>query len=114
MRWPGRSPRIDLDQPVPGMEVGDSLTVAGWAFSRDASIARIEVACDGRPAVVLAHGAARPDVAALHGCDAACGFEGVLALGGLRDGLLALRVTAVDTRGRRAGRKVTVRRLEGA
>jgi len=84
--------------------------VAGWAFSRRAPIARVEVAVAGSPPVPLAHGGPRPDVAALYGCDAACGFAGTVSLGERPAGSLILEVAAIDARGGRAARRVTVLR----
>jgi O-antigen biosynthesis protein len=101
---------MDLDRPLPGAEVGPTLEVTGWAFSARAPIARVEAALGEAPPVLLPHGAARPDVAATYGCDPACGFGGVLALDGLPAGPLRLEVVAVDTRGVRSRRHVTVTR----
>jgi len=110
MRWPGAAPRIELDRPRPGAELSDTLEVAGWAFSRRAPIERIEAVLEGAEPVTLAHGHPRPDVAAWHRCDPACGFGGTLSLDGRPPGALTLRVIAVDARGVRAERRVSVTR----
>ena len=112
MWWRG-GPRIEVDRPIPGAAVAGALEVSGWAFSRGASIDRIEAALGSAPSVPLAHGISRPDVAAVHGCGVACGFAGVVPLDGLPPGPLTLSVVAVDARGRRAARNVTVVRGRG-
>ena len=101
---------MDLDRPLPGADVGTTIEVTGWAFSSRAPIARVEAAIGDSPPVLLNHGRTRRDVAAAYGCDAACGFEGVLALEGRPAGPLTLEVAAVDARGGRASRRVTVNR----
>jgi GT2 family glycosyltransferase len=112
VKWPGAAPRIDLDQPVPRSAVADSVEIVGWSFSRRSRIERIEASLDGAPPVALAHGQLRPDVASLHGCHAACGFAGALALNGIPAGPLTLLVTAVDAAGRRASRRVILQHQE--
>jgi GT2 family glycosyltransferase len=108
IRWPGAGPRIELDFPVPGAEVEGKVEVTGWAVPRSSPIERVEAGLGSGPPVRLDHGQDRPDVAAAHGCDPACGFGGVLPLEGVPPGPVTLHVVAVDGRGRRAVRRVTV------
>jgi GT2 family glycosyltransferase len=109
MSWLG-GPRIDLDLPVPGSETGLAVEIAGWAFARRSAIERVEVVVGDAAPVRLSYGLARPDVAAAHGCDVACGFSGVVPLQDSGAGLVTLRVEALDARGRRAGHSVVVQR----
>ncbi len=110
---PGAGPRIDVDLPLPGAVVRDAIEIEGWAFSRRAPIARVEAVRDGGAPVELAYGLPRPDVASLHGCDAACGFAGRLLVDGAPEGPVDVALVAVDARGRRASRRVTVVRGAG-
>jgi GT2 family glycosyltransferase len=106
MRWPGAGPRVELDFPVPGTAVAGTIGVVGWAIPRGVPIDRIEASLgDGAP-VRLDYGQPRPDVAAAHRCDPACGFSGLLSGEGLPAGPVELQVVAVDRRGRRATRRV--------
>jgi O-antigen biosynthesis protein len=106
IRWPGLAPRIDLDWPIPGAIVGPAVDVVGWAAPRRAPIARVEAALGGAGPVPLAFGQARPDVAAAHGCDPACGFSGRLVLEGVAPGPATLEVVVTDARGEKAWRRI--------
>lgn len=107
--WPGAGPRIELDLPIPGATVAGTIEVTGWAIPRRAPIERVEAALGSGPPVRLDYGQARPDVAAAHGCDPACGFSGVLRLEAVPAGPVDLRVVAVDSSGRRATRRLRLR-----
>jgi hypothetical protein len=106
--WRRGGPRIEVDRPLPGAAVAGTVEVSGWAFSRGASIERVEAALGGAPPVPLAHGRPRADVAAVHGCGVACGFAGRVPMDGLPPGPMSLSVVAIDTRGRRAARNVNI------
>src|SRR4029079_1688850 len=104
MIWRRGGPRVAVTQPLPGAAVAGAIEVSGWAFSRGASIERIEAALGSAPPVLLAHGRPRPDVAAVHGCGGACGFSGRVPLDGLPRGRMTLSVVAIDAKGRRTAR----------
>ena len=112
--WRRGGPRIEVDRPLPGATAAGALEVSGWAFSRGASIERVEAALGSAPPVPLAHGHPRADVAAVHGCGVACGFAGRVPMDGLPPGPMTLSVVAIDAKGRRAARTVNIVRAPTA
>ena len=45
-----------VDTPLPGQQVGDQLTVSGWAFKDGVGLRSIELLLDGRPLAVAGYG----------------------------------------------------------
>jgi len=71
---------------------GDTMLLDGWCVG---SPAPLVAALDGKPFTRLAHGFARPDIAALYGPDGAyAGFRGVVSLLGVAAGDHALDILA--------------------
>ncbi|MEZ4460853.1 MAG: hypothetical protein R3E66_14210 [bacterium] len=94
------------DQPVAEhYQVGDSLTVSGWALDSD-GVTRVEAVIDGGAPVVLSYGQARPDVCAVWpkypSCaNGAVGYSGLVDVSGISNCGHLLEVVAVDAKGNR-------------
>jgi GT2 family glycosyltransferase len=108
MSWWRRGPRIEIEEPAPGAEVGESVDVVGWAFSPASPLRSVQLRLGDSEPRPLHHESDRPDVARVHGCDPACGIRERVSLAGLADGPLALRVEVVDASGRSVARSVRV------
>ena len=95
---------IHLDSPTPGERSAGGVLVAGWAFSLNAPIVRVEAALGTNALSTLTYGLPRPDLLALyqHPNAAHCGFWGVFNFPVDHAGEETLVVRAIKYRGVRS------------
>jgi hypothetical protein len=103
---------LQVDVPVEGAICPDHIEVAGWTFSRESAIERVDVLLDGSPATSINHGLPRGDVAAAYQNPQMLrsGFRGILPRGNVTAGTHRLTVQATDVAGNqtRVNRSIVV------
>lgn len=68
-----------LDLPLTGSRVKETVTVAGWAYSREAPVVRIDAFIDDLPVGALEYGNTRPEVPQVFsGAPLTSGFSGTI------------------------------------
>ncbi|HSU57872.1 MAG TPA: hypothetical protein VLI55_01060 [Bryobacteraceae bacterium] len=101
----GNSTRIAIDHPTASQApVSGIPPFAGWAINMSAPISTVQLFIDGQPRGTADYGFARPDVCARYaaaGCPGV-GWNALVDVTSLTNGMHTLEVTATSTSGQRA------------